>query len=592
MLLHQQSYIPLPTSNRVVGLIRVSTAEQASDTRGGIPRQKAIIEETVRRKGLNCVRIFELIDVSGTQVLTSPLMNELLQLIATKQVCGVIVSDLDRLFRPADPADFAILQFFKDAGATIYSGECEYDLSKKESTLFTLIRSAVSGFELSLLRDRQQGAKEAKRRSGKCPSSKVTLPQGIAYDRKSEKYVYTDKIHDVVEMFRLFDEEGLHNYSELGRRFGLSSITVRNTLRNPIYTGWRVIDQRHGERIVSRTGRTYRKKVARGPDEVISVKVFDQPAVPLEMYQRVQRCMDTIVLNHHSARQKEEAFNLGAGIGRCHCGHPLYCSSGKRTSGPRRGYYQCKANYYQFRKKLGGCSQPNVRQEQLDQLIEEFASSKLTSKSFLMDLISESIRRASVIIPFAKPDNDARLKSLKAREKRLLDAYEDGTISREELRTRRDSIRQEIVALTPLQPNQREKPSMELERFVRLIVRGAYRLKRMTDLKEKKSIIMALFSEIYIKGNSIIAFKFRADIPLDADASTSAATATIQLDQPFAIVTKETVAVGHKQCSCCNQILPSSRFRKLQGQCMPCVAVKAAEAHQRRRKAKSLNGIT
>ena len=310
------SELDSPERKRVLGLIRVSTADQANEDRGGIPRQRRIIEQTIARKNLDCIRIYEIADVSGTQVLNNPDIQEILKLVSSRVVTGLVIADLDRLFRPAQPTDYAILQAFKDTGAIIYSGDTEYDLTNRDSALFANIRSAISGFELQLMKDRQNGAREAKRRQGKCPTNELTLPIGVSFDRKQQRFFYNERIATVVELFRLYDQEGIHNYHELGRRTGLSNLTARNLLRNPLYCGWRVISQKRGDRTTSRTGKLYRKKTNRAPDEVIKVKVIETPAVSQECFDRVQASMDRVVLNHRESRKRDQAFNFGTGITR------------------------------------------------------------------------------------------------------------------------------------------------------------------------------------------------------------------------------------------------------------------------------------
>ena len=69
---------------RVVGLLRVSTADQARDDRGGIPRQRRIVEDTIKRKNLDCLRIYEISDVSGTDVRQNADVIEILRLVAAE----------------------------------------------------------------------------------------------------------------------------------------------------------------------------------------------------------------------------------------------------------------------------------------------------------------------------------------------------------------------------------------------------------------------------------------------------------------------------------------------------------------------------
>lgn len=573
---------------RVVGLIRVSTADQARDDRGGIPRQRSIIEKTIAQKNLDCIRIYEISDVSGTQVLANSDIQEILQLVATGVATGLVVADLDRLFRPENPSDFAVLQAFKDTGAIIYSSDIEYHLDQKDSALFANIRSAISGFELQLIKERQQGAKEAKRRLGKCPNNYLTLPYGVSFDRKTEKWRYNDNIAKVIELFRLYDQEGMHNYSELGRRTGMLNVTVRNILRNPIYTGWRIIDQKRGEKLVSKTGKTYRRKVDRKPDEVIRTRVIDTPAVSQDCFDRVQASMARVRFNHLERRKKEVVHNLGTGVGRCgYCGEILYCSSGKRrTRKTRQAYYCCKANNYQHRDRLGGCKQQNIRQSKLDELIETFTIETLADPKTLTSIVIGSLQRSNEIIsPFPGANVDAQITGLKKREKRLIDAYEEGEISLAELRSRREALKSEAANIKQREQANDRKPALDLEAFVRLLVRGAVRLKRMSSPSEKKAIIMSLFEEIYFKDKSITAFKFRHEVPLPG-LSDAAAKTPIQLEQPFALQASgaEILPAGRKRCSCCKVIHPEDAFFKRRGQCKGCMKKLAAEAHQRRKR--------
>ena len=67
-------------SKRVVELVRVSTEGQASEDRAGIPAQRAVNRRTAAQQGLEIVQTIEITDVSGTAVLRSRGMQELLRL--------------------------------------------------------------------------------------------------------------------------------------------------------------------------------------------------------------------------------------------------------------------------------------------------------------------------------------------------------------------------------------------------------------------------------------------------------------------------------------------------------------------------------
>src|SRR5690606_21035136 len=124
------------------------------------PRQREVIGRTIEAHQLDCLRVYELTDVSGTEVRNHPDVIEIIRLVASGIISGLVISDLDRLFRPDQPTDYAILQTFKDSGAIIYSGDTTYDLGSKDGMLFSGIRATIAGYELALIKERMHGAKE------------------------------------------------------------------------------------------------------------------------------------------------------------------------------------------------------------------------------------------------------------------------------------------------------------------------------------------------------------------------------------------------------------------------------------------------
>ena len=338
-----------------------------------------MIEQTIATKDLDCLRIYEISDCSGTVVLQNADVQEILRLIGSKVVTGLVVADLDRLFRPTEPTDYAILQVFKDTGAVIFSGDTEYRLQEKDSALFANIRSAISSYELALIKDRAHGAKESKRRAGELPTNHLTLPLGVSYDRQQRRFYYNERIATVIQCFDLFDS-GVRNYHELERQTGIHHRTIYNILQRPIYLGWRVIDQKRGEKTVSRSGKHYRKKTQRADDEIIRVRVIKTPAIAQERFDRVQDAIRQTTFNHHATRHRNNVCNLATGLARCgYCAEPVVFSSGKRRSAQRNGQCFCKTELLRLQRRARGCEQPNLKQPELDALILAFAVETLTN---------------------------------------------------------------------------------------------------------------------------------------------------------------------------------------------------------------------
>src|SRR6516225_7563750 len=106
---------------RVIALIRVSTEEQASKDKTGIPRQHAAIEAGVRLHGLTVEREEVVVDVSGRHVMDDPQFQGIFRDLKSGKVGGVIVAELSRLARPENPGDFIVYDPFKLYKRIIYT---------------------------------------------------------------------------------------------------------------------------------------------------------------------------------------------------------------------------------------------------------------------------------------------------------------------------------------------------------------------------------------------------------------------------------------------------------------------------------------
>ena len=165
-------------SKRVVELVRVSTEGQASEDRAGIPAQRAVNRRTATQHGLEIVQTIEITDVSGTAVLRSRGMQELLRLIESPDIHGVVAKEFSRLMRPENFSDYALLQHFIDTRTILYLPDGPLDFASEAGKLLGGIRALIAGQERREMLRRLQDAKEAMRRGGKHPGGSATLPYG------------------------------------------------------------------------------------------------------------------------------------------------------------------------------------------------------------------------------------------------------------------------------------------------------------------------------------------------------------------------------------------------------------------------------
>lgn len=419
----------------VVELLRVSTAEQADDDRGGLPRQQEANRRTIERHNLNVVGQVRLVDVSGACTQDAPEIQEMLRMIRTGQAHGLVLADLDRLLRPDDWNTFSILQPFKDAGAQIYLPDQVLDLNTQAGFLMSGIQSVIAGNELAQFKKRVHGAKEEKRKQGKCPQSYICLPTGVNYDRTTETWGYTEDAVRVREIFGIF-LAGEHNLREIQRQTGIHHQTVKNLLRNQLYIGKRVYDsKRSTERRIGLDGRqTDRRKVARAEADIISVQVIQEPLIDPAQFWRVQELLASKRDGFTERRKDSDGLFMFKGMLRCEvCGEPMYTVPGGKA-GTQKDYYYCRRKSSHFRVSTGGCSSGYMRRGPVEDAVLEFIGQRLADKDFIFRHVAQLFKGGDAKnAAQAREDIMTALGRLDKMRQRAIELYTDGVTERSEM---------------------------------------------------------------------------------------------------------------------------------------------------------------
>jgi DNA invertase Pin-like site-specific DNA recombinase len=292
------------------------------------------------------VKTIEIVDVSGASVLASPEMQQLLRLIESPAIHGVVTKEFSRLMRPEKYADFAILEAFIDTNTILFLPDGPIDLSSKSGRFLGTIRAAVAGLERREILDRMQDAKEEIRRAGRHAGGPASLPLGVGYSKEKGWY-YTADAEKVKDAFRMFLSGS--SYTEISGRLNIPRSSVRCILENETYTGWRVYDQKRdpsASGYVSRkNGRQgYRRKIARMPDEVIRVSVLDG-IVGRDDFAYVQRLIELKRQKHWRGRTgAPERYTYNGFLTCGECGERLYTHTSKQE------FYICKTRHTRERR--------------------------------------------------------------------------------------------------------------------------------------------------------------------------------------------------------------------------------------------------
>jgi DNA invertase Pin-like site-specific DNA recombinase len=414
---------------KVIELIRVSTAGQARDDRASIPAQRAINRRTAEVHGLDIVRTIELVNVSGAAVLRTPEMQNLLKLIENPDIEGVVVREFSRVMRPDNFGDFVLFQAFQDTGTMLYLPDGPLDLNSKTGKLVAGLRAIIAGNELSEIRERIWAAKEEKRKAGKLAQSAACLPFGVGYE-ESRGFFYNGDSARVREAFRLF-LSGEHSYVKLAGMVGVTPRGMHLIMRNPIWTGWRIIDQKRdtspASRRVSAGGRQGdRPKVKRSPDEIIRVKVLAEPLISDQEFHRVQQIMDTKSRLHWRSRPDfGHAFTYNGFLICSECQSLIY---GKLCRSHH--YYVCKARTV---PSMPRCISATMKRDRLEPALDDIFGVKLTSRDFLSWLVEELEKKyctAAVRCRIARLETEVG--RLRQKRGRVLDTFFEGVLTRTE----------------------------------------------------------------------------------------------------------------------------------------------------------------
>jgi site-specific DNA recombinase len=448
---------------KVIELIRVSTLGQADDDRAGVPSQGTVNKKTCEQQGLEIGRTLEIADVSGASVLLAPEIQELIRLLQSGSFSGVVAREFSRLIRPESFADFALLQVFVDTKTALYLPDGPVDFGNKTGRFMGTIRAAIAGMERAEILERVWSAKEEKRKRGELAQSSIVLPFGVGYD-PGQGFFYKPEATLVREAAMQF-LAGNQSYVEIARMLGVTPRGAHLILRNPIWTGFRVINQKRDPspagKYVGINGRQAdRRKVNRPKEEVINIQVIDKPVLTEEEFLRLQEIMDLKQEKHWRSQSDYTHRFTYSGFLTC-----LICGAPIQTANQRRDYYVCKGR--RSGQKCQKCQSKYMSRERLEEVLDGLFAYQLTSRSFLQKCVSDLLQRATENESTVERQRlNSEVDGLRRKRERVVDIFQDGVIDKAEMVKRLGPIDEGIrVASIALSRNERG-PGIDLEKLI------------------------------------------------------------------------------------------------------------------------------
>lgn len=398
---------------------RVSTDEQAKDSRHSLPAQSRVCTQAAKELGLRVVASFQDPGRSAT-TMNRPGLKDALLFCQENPVDAFIVQETDRLARNTED-HFTIRAILEKAEVRLVSAaQPMLETSSAEGKLIDTILASINAFQSDLTSRKVIKSIEEKVRQGGWPSK---APPGYRNSTKGGKKVvevdpsYTSVIKDV---FRLYSTKQ-YSLAELSDRLyeagirtkagnRLHASRIHHMLRNPFYVG----------RI------RWGKLEARGAH---------QPLVDRRLFERVGRLLSQRAQTQ--SRRRIHDFLL-RGMLRCGCGRLLVGEVHVR-----------KRQYRYYRCHNGHCSN-NVRMEQVDEEVADLVESLYFSDRLLKVVekqVQEELRQKGTVHQ-KKIDAANREKArIAGMEKQLDSQFLRQTINPQEYRRMQDKLAKEKEAV-------------------------------------------------------------------------------------------------------------------------------------------------
>jgi DNA invertase Pin-like site-specific DNA recombinase len=518
-----------------IGLVRVSTAAQAGKDRASIPAQYDSIDDIKKRKDIDVLRIYELSDVSGAYVLDNPQYRAFLEACEDPRITHVITREMSRLMRPENISDYVILGKLQERRLILEFPNQTLDLSNRNDCFSAIVSAGAAGLERGNIKDNTERSKERMRHDGRVPQGENTLPRGFGY-RKEAKwgvevdpktrerkpaflkegwYIDEEEMRSVRLLFKLF-LGGNHVYEQLAKLTGISRGSITTILRNPIYKGTRVIDQRQDSTkaglVLSKkpkrpnpdgNPKKWRRKVQREKPIIKELPAEVERIITPEEHAYVLQIVDQKRRHRSSARPSETPFTYGGYLFCGLCRRPVYTW----TNSTKRLYYHCKANSPRYRAQGLRCGLPSMSARLLEPRIDEEIVRHLGNPQFIRTVLEDHFAKQRSQGPDLEDLLKAQFEALEAKRKREIALFENGIIEMIDLQEKLRDIDQEIAVVSKT-PRPVPAKKIDTKVIVQSVCQAFYEFD-MLSLADKRDILQRTVPAIHVEHYRVAGVELR-----------------------------------------------------------------------------------
>jgi site-specific DNA recombinase len=477
---------------------RVSTDAQERDGTSLETQERACLEYATAA-GWTIVR--QIRDAASGYSLDREGMEQIRRGLAQAEFDVVLSFAVDRLSRNQNH----IGVLFDEANG--YGVKLDFVTEKFEDTavgrFILAARAFVAEVEREKIVERTQRGKAQRARGGKLPQATGKGIYGYRYIAATgTREIDEHQARVVRRIFETFTQGGSCNRlaidlnAEAVPAFGGGSwypLTVRRILQNETYTGRSFFRRTKSEKFRDgRTGKTKIRVTERPENEWIEILGATPPIISVGLFEQAQRILSDP--DRRTRAKPSRAYPLTGRLRCASCGGPMV---GQVLMKGRYSYYRCRGTY--VGRSDSTCSAKYIRTDALESGI----------RHALLDLLSEPQRILSEVsrIASSEPRSDElqsvleALKTIEAKQRRLVKLFTDGDLPEEmldaertDLSRRRLNLEAERSRFESLAP-----PAIDLaevSRTLPAVVRGIREWLAGADVDDLKLMLNAVDARI------------------------------------------------------------------------------------------------
>lgn len=516
---------------------RVSSEQQREEKT--IASQTASLIEFARNHDLQVPAewVFEDEGYSGA-TLERPGLERVRDLVAEGQIQVVLAYSPDRLSRKYAYQILLIEEFARRGVETLFVKAPQSDSA--EDQLLVQFQGMIAEYERAQILERSRRGKRHRAQVGEV-SVMSGAPYGYRYLRKTDEapaaYMVEESEARVVRrVYEMYTAEGL-SIGEITRRLNAEGVPTRKNsarwersvvwavLRNPAYRGLACFGKTCAS-ARTRVMRWQRRRETTTPSMTVGherppLEWIEIPVPALVTEESFARAQELLHENRIRSRRRTIEPSVAQGLVSCaKCGY-AFSRTSTYTSARKIHYYKCIGS--DSWRKLGGPVCDNrrlVRQDLLDQIVWDEVIRLLEDPSLIQQELDRRLVVARSSDPAKKREQslDRELTHVGKSMERLLNAYQEGLLSLEQLRERmpvlsqrQRAIRAEVEAIAD--------QTAERAAFLRLAETLTSFLARLRgaaetlDVAERQRIVRLVVKEVLIGDDTIT---IRHSIPIPA----------------------------------------------------------------------------